>query len=190
VRLGLDYIYIIEIENGDRERELSFSNTGILLKDVVDDNEDDEVNYIDPKFLTEDLRQALLALFPNSQYVSLLEIDLDDNYIIVDIIDGTIHKEVTFDNAFNWISIKYETTLLVAKTVMNNVNDAIFTNLVNFGKENNIDFTDVKVQNNTEVEILQHFTNGYSFEVEYNNNGTEYELSIDSEGNILRKIDY
>lgn len=38
-RRDLDNIYIIEVESGENDRDLHYSPTGELLKDVVDDND-------------------------------------------------------------------------------------------------------------------------------------------------------
>ena len=63
-RLDMGLIYIIEIEKGKEERELSFSPDGVLLKDVLDTDDDDEIL---PVIVSDEIKKKIAELFPNSK---------------------------------------------------------------------------------------------------------------------------
>ena len=88
-RLNMGLIYVIEIEKGKVERELSFSPIGILLKDVIDDDSDD----ILPVIVPDQIRELIESLFPHNPDVEILEIeDEDDGMLEVDVCDGGLHR--------------------------------------------------------------------------------------------------
>lgn len=121
-RQGTETIYVIEVENGNNETDLYYSEEGILVKTVVDmDHDDDSSDYLPSTQLP-----AAIADFIKQRYgeVSIMEVDMEDDkgdpnfgFIEVDIIhDGKV-KEVLFDKKSVWVSTSWEvfTTSLPAE---------------------------------------------------------------------------
>ncbi len=182
-RLDMGLIYIIEIEKGKEERELSFSSDGVLLKDVLDTDDDDEIL---PVIVSDEIKKKIAELFPNSKSVVILEIDADDddNETEIDILDDGIHKEVKLDAKGNWISTEFETTLPEAMEIMNALNPAILAKLVAMAGQAGIDLTKPEIIRNTEVTVVDHVTKGMYFEVEIEIGDNDLEVIIDKDGNI------
>lgn len=182
-RLDMGLIYIIEIEKGKEERELSFSPDGTLLKDVLDTDDDDEIL---PVIVTDEIKKKIAELFPNSKSVVILEIDTDDddNETEIDILDDGIHKEVTLDAKGNWISTEFDTTLPEAMEIMNTLNPEILAKLVAMAGQAGIDLTNPEIIRNTEVTVVDHATKGMYFEVEIEIGDNDLEVIIDKDGNI------
>lgn len=182
-RLDMGLIYIIEIEKGKEERELSFSPDGVLLKDVLDTDDDDEIL---PVIVSDEIKKKIAELFPNSKSVVILEIDADDddNETEIDILDDGIHKEVKLDAKGNWISTEFETTLPEAMEIMNALNPAILAKLVAMAGQAGIDLTKPEIIRNTEVTVVDHVTKGMYFEVEIEIGDNDLEVIIDKDGNI------
>ncbi|WP_293670401.1 PepSY-like domain-containing protein [uncultured Parabacteroides sp.] len=182
-RLDMGLIYIIEIEKGKEERELSFSPDGVLLKDVLDTDDDDEIL---PVIVSDEIKKKIAELFPNSKSVVILEIDTDDddNETEIDILDDGIHKEVKLDAKGNWISTEFETTLPKAMEIMNTLNPAILAKLIAMAGQAGIDLTNPDIIRNTEVTVVDHATKGMYFEVEIEIGDNDLEVIIDKDGNI------
>ena len=182
-RLDMGLIYIIEIEKGKEERELSFSPDGVLLKDVLDTDDDDEIL---PVIVSDEIKKKIAELFPNSKSVVILEIDMDDddNETEIDILDDGIHKEVKLDAKGNWICTEFETTLPKAMEIMNALNPAILAKLVAMAGQAGIDLTNPEIIRNTEVTVVDHATKGMYFEVEIEIGDNDLEVIIDKDGNI------
>lgn len=182
-RLDMGLIYIIEIEKGKEERELSFSPDGVLLKNVLDTDDDDEIL---PVIVSDEIKKKIAELFPNSKSVVILEIDADDddNETEIDILDDGIHKEVKLDAKGNWISTEFETTLPEAMEIMNTLNPAILAKLVAMAGQAGIDLTKPEIIRNTEVTVVDHVTKGMYFEVEIEIGDKDLEVIIDKDGNI------
>ena len=182
-RLDMGLIYIIEIEKGKEERELSFSPDGVLLKNVLDTDDDDEIL---PVIVSDEIKKKIAELFPNSKSVVILEIDADDddNETEIDILDDGIHKEVKLDAKGNWISTEFETTLPEAMEIMNTLNPAILAKLVAMAGQAGIDLTKPEIIRNTEVTVVDHATKGMYFEVEIEIGDNDLEVIIDKDGNI------
>lgn len=182
-RLDMGLIYIIEIEKGKEERELSFSPDGVLLKNVLDTDDDDEIL---PVIVSDEIKKKIAELFPNSKSVVILEIDMDDddNETEIDILDDGIHKEVKLDAKGNWISTEFETTLPKAMEIMNALNPAILAKLVAMAGQAGIDLTKPEIIRNTEVTVVDHVTKGMYFEVEIEIGDKDLEVIIDKDGNI------
>ena len=182
-RLDMGLIYIIEIEKGKEERELSFSPDGVLLKNVLDTDDDDEIL---PVIVSDEIKKKIAELFPNSKSVVILEIDADDddNETEIDILDDGIHKEVKLDAKGNWISTEFETTLPKAMEIMNALNPAILAKLVARAGQAGIDLTKPEIIRNTEVTVVDHVTKGMYFEVEIEIGDKDLEVIIDKDGNI------
>lgn len=95
-------LYIIEVEKGKQEIDLHYTESGILVKEVPDNNPD--APYL-PSLIPDALKNQLAALYPDALF---LEYDVDKDEVEVDILDRNIHKEVVFTSAYDWLYTEWE----------------------------------------------------------------------------------
>lgn len=176
-RDGMGMIYVVELEKGKEQRELSFSVKGDLLKDCLDDDED-----VLPVVVPEEVHALLAKLFPESKDLSLLEVEVDDNEIELDILDNARHKEVKLSPSYEWISTEYEVSLDEAELMMK---PEVMNKLVDYATQAGVDLSDPNVLKELEIKAIDHALKGLSFDVEIEIAGKDIELNIDKDGNIL-----
>ena len=99
-----DKVVKIEIEKGDLERELYFATNGLLVKDVVS-SDDDEENLPCPQQLTDYINTH----YPNAIIVDF-EVEKKEGTYEVEILfaQTDIEKELTFNEKFEIISIEID----------------------------------------------------------------------------------
>lgn len=95
-------VYVIEVEQGETDVDLYYSETGVLIKEIKD--QDNEEGY-QPVTIPEEL-----VSFINTQYPGalILEFEREKNSVEIDILDGKIHKEVTFALTNEWLKTEWE----------------------------------------------------------------------------------
>lgn len=101
-RQGMETVYVIEVEKQNQEVDLHYSEEGILIKNVVD---------TDDEHLPSNQLTAAMETFINEKYAGarIMEVDVDDRGIVeVDIIHNRISKEVLFDKKGEWISTSWD----------------------------------------------------------------------------------
>lgn len=103
-RLNMETVYVIEVEKGNKEVDLYYSPTGVLVKTVVDtDNEpndsNDYINYI-PKQPTTGINKIIAQKYPKAKIV---EVDRENGKIEVEIVDGNVRRDVYFDQSEKWL---------------------------------------------------------------------------------------
>lgn len=165
-RQGFDPVYVIEVEaSGDREMDLFYSGDGILIKTIVDNDDDDYEDHL-PGPVTNDIKAFIEDNYPDARIV---EIEREDNSTIeVDIIHANISKEVVFDLNNNWLYTSWEVRISeLPQAVRNIVNDPAYTGY-------HIDDADF-------VETAD--SNYYLLELEKGN--SEIKVKVDEAGNIL-----
>lgn len=102
-RPAIETLYIIEVEKGEAEADLHYTQEGVLVK-IITDKDNNENEYL-PGTLPEAIQTFLTQKYPG--YV-LLDFDREAMGIEVDIMDGSIHKEVLFNSTSEWISTEWE----------------------------------------------------------------------------------
>lgn len=102
-RQGMETVYVIEVENGKQEIDLYYSENGVLIKEVVDkDDEDEYVPSIQPSTAIEEF---IRTHYPDARIV---DIEKEHGNIEVEVIDRNIKKEILFDAQEAWISTSWE----------------------------------------------------------------------------------
>ncbi len=187
-RPNMGLIYVIEIEKGDLERVISISEHGDILKDVLDDDDYEDVL---PVIVPDDILHALEILFPaDFQYLSVVEIDYDDNEITVDVMIGTKHKEIKFNLKYQWISTEYETGIKEFFEILGDNYRETKEELHDFFLRHQIDIEDIYFQKRIEVEIEDHYKFGKSISIKIRlRNNVELEIHIDKFGKITVEED-
>ena len=183
-RQGMGRIYVIEIENGDLEREISVSEMGDILKDVLDDDDDDDIL---PVIIPDEIYAALEKVFPKTHStLTILELEIDDDEIEIDVIEDGRHKEVELNALYELVSIEYEVSVEEASKLMK---EDVFLRLVEMAKQAGFDIFDEAIQKNIEIEVKQS-KEGFAFEIEIEVNGKdEFEIEIDENGNFIFEED-
>lgn len=181
-RLDMGLIYVIEIEKGETERELSFSPTGILLKDVLDDDLED----ILPVIIPEKIKELIATLFPDNLNIQFLEIETDDDdgSIEVDILDGGVHKEVTISKDGKWMNTSYDVDFATAMDMMDAINPEVLAKLMQMAAEAGFDLNNPAIQDQIEVTVVDDALKGLYFEIEIEVGEDDFEIVVDKDGNI------
>lgn len=105
-RPGMEPMYVIEAEQGDREAKLYYTSHGRLIKTLLehDDDTQDYNSYLLPNVDSMPLIYSYLdKYFPQAK---ILEIDQEDNYIEVEILFGFKHYELLFHPNGTWFNTK------------------------------------------------------------------------------------
>lgn len=95
-------IYILDVERGEQDINLHYSEYG----DLINEGQGGQTGRPTPPTQTYDnLLGFIENRYPDAR---ILEIDKDDQYIEVDILDGRTHKEVVFDREEQWFYTSWE----------------------------------------------------------------------------------
>lgn len=128
-RVEMAVVFIIEVEKGDQDVDLHYAEDGTLIKTVADDNSPNV-----PELVNEVILRVIAEKYPNAV---ILEVDVENNLIEVDILDGKLHKEVIFNQKNEWLSTSWEVLQSnVPAVVMNAFNSSEYKNY----KIDDIDF--------------------------------------------------
>lgn len=117
-REGWETTFVIEVEKQNQEVDLYYSTEGVLIKRIVDVDDDRDDQYLPEQNvqLTEGMRNFIDTEYPGAK---LVEVDREDDglhqgFTEVDIIhfdtelNRNVSKEVVFDRDGNWFSTSWE----------------------------------------------------------------------------------
>ena len=113
-RQGLETVYVIEVEKQNQEIDLYYSTEGILIKSIVDvDNDNDD--YLPTVQLTAKMKEFILNKYQGAQIVEV-DIEEDNNalrgFTEVDIIHDHISKEIMFNKNGDWYSTSWDVNVI------------------------------------------------------------------------------
>lgn len=110
-RKGLETVYVIEVERQNEERDLYYSEEGVLIKTIVDVDDDRDDQYL-PVQLTDAMKNILNEKYPGA---SILEVDIENDrndwdygFTEVDIFHEGKHKDVRFNQNGAWYSTSWD----------------------------------------------------------------------------------
>lgn len=111
-RESVETVYVIEVEKQNQELDLYYSEEGVLIKSVVDTDDDRDDQYLPDQNakLTVEMRNFLDTKYPGFK---LIEVDVEDEgkyvgYTEVDIIHERFGKEVLFNKSGEWALTSWE----------------------------------------------------------------------------------
>lgn len=117
-RKGFETVYVIEIERQNEERDLYYSEEGVLIKTIVDVDDDSDDQYLPEQNaqLTESMKTFINTKYPGYR---LVDVDIEDDganrgFTEVDIIhmdaelNRNVSKEVLFDKTGAWYSTSWD----------------------------------------------------------------------------------
>lgn len=177
-REGVAVMYIIEVEQGNEEVELYYSEDGTLIKlrtQVANTPVPPANSALHDHLLPTGLQAVYSYLKTHYPKATVLEIDDEDGRIEVDILDGNVHRELLFGRDGRWITTK-----------------------IDDGYSDAYDYTSTPASIRTLIEqyIAKHYAGAIltdfdhersHYEVEIRRNGVELDLIFDLEGRFLRE---
>lgn len=98
-------IYIIEVEQGENEAELYYTEDGILFKIVTDKDNINNNDDFQPNPQADEIKKRVIELYPNAV---ILEYDVEKTGIEIDILHNNIHKEVILSSTYEWIMTEWD----------------------------------------------------------------------------------
>lgn len=110
-RIGLETVYVIEVEKQNEERDLYYSEGGALIKTIVDVDDDRDDQYL-PVQLTDAMKNIINEKYPGA---SILEVDIENDrndwdygFTEVDILHEGKNKDVLFNQNGAWYSTSWD----------------------------------------------------------------------------------
>lgn len=104
-REGMETLYVIEVEQGNTDVDLYYSPSGILVKTVPDTGTDTDYDGYLPQPDVQDITALVMNMYPNAR---IIEIDREKGMAEVEILDGTVCREVYFDAKNEWVKTVWE----------------------------------------------------------------------------------
>ncbi len=150
-RPGMGEVFIIEVEGmesgAEVEIDLYYSPDGVLIKALYDTDEDDDYENMIPADLSEKITNFLKEKYPNA---SIIEVDFEDNFFEVEIIENKIVRDIIFDKDSNW---KATITEVEEEDLPQAVKDAIANSEYAEAEIDDIDFYETADKNYYVIEI-------------------------------------
>lgn len=108
-RQGAETVYVIEaegrIEGVETEIDLYYSPEGVLVRKIVDADDDYDYGDYIPSQLTGGIEAFIRANYPAAR---ILDVDSEDGATEVEMLDGDVCRELLFDRSGAWIHTKTE----------------------------------------------------------------------------------
>ena len=101
-RPDTETIYVLDIERGEAEMNLHYSEDGYLINERTDGSQD-EIHR--PSTTPNTIKELIQEMYPGA---TLFEIDKEYNGTEVDILHERIHKEVWLDTDNQWVLTRWE----------------------------------------------------------------------------------
>lgn len=174
-RNGNETLYIIEAKkkenNVETEVDLYFTEDGMLVKEIIDAEKDDDHSGLLPEKPADSIAQWLEKNFPGAR---VIDIENEDGGIEVEFIaDGKKH-EALFDRNYNWLYTKTD----LMRTHIDSIEPAVLQSLRGlsvYTSDNAID--DIERYNTLNAGIF------YKFELETRFDDVDVYIAVD--GNVL-----
>lgn len=164
-RKDSEVLYIIEVEQQNKEVDLYYSAEGILIKTVADSNDNDYENHI-PQVTPTDIEAFIKEKYPQSR---IIEIEYEKGLIEVDIIHDNKGKEVVFDTENQWLYTSWDVRVSTLPQAVANI-------------VNTSPYEGYRIDDAEFVETEQ--GNYYLLELEKGNN--EINIKVDENGTVLK----
>ena len=104
-RRDVETVYVIETEQGNSEVDLYYSPDGILVKTVLDAGGNDGYEDFIPSQPSSSVDAYVKEYYPSAR---ILDIDREKGVTEVEILDGTVCRELLFDDGGAWMQTKTE----------------------------------------------------------------------------------
>lgn len=153
-------VYVIEVEQGELEFDLYYTEDGVLLKAVPDDDNDNFQPTVVPQTITD----AINEMYPGA---TILEFDSEKTGFEVDILHNNIYKDVYFNTGNEWLYTKWDIKEVNLPAIIMNAYKAS-------------EYKDYRID---DIDVIENPT-GISYVLELEKGNDEVKMTISSEGKI------
>lgn len=153
-------VYVIEVEQGEQEFDLYYTEDGILLKAVPDDDNDNFQPTVVPQAITD----AINEMYPGA---TILEFDSEKTGFEVDILHNNIYKDVYFNTGNEWLYTEWDIKEVNLPDIIMNAYKAS-------------DYKDYRID---DIDVIENPA-GISYVLELEKGNDEVKMTISSEGKI------
>lgn len=153
-------VYVIEVEQGEQEFDLYYTEDGILLKAVPDDDNDNFQPTVVPQAITD----AINEMYPGA---TVLEFDSEKTGFEVDILHNNIYKDVYFNTGNEWLYTEWDIKEVNLPAIIMNAYKAS-------------DYKDYRID---DIDVIENPA-GISYVLELEKGNDEVKMTISSEGKI------
>lgn len=153
-------VYVIEVEQGELEFDLYYTEDGVLLKAVPDDDNDNFQPTVIPQAITD----AINEMYPGA---TILEFDSEKTGFEVDILHNNIYKDVYFNTGNEWLYTEWDIKEVNLPAIIMNAYKAS-------------EYKDYRID---DIDVIENPT-GISYVLELEKGNDEVKMTISSEGKI------
>lgn len=153
-------VYVIEVEQGEQEFDLYYTEDGILLKAVPDDDNDNFQPTVVPQAITDVINE----MYPGA---TVLEFDSEKTGFEVDILHNNIYKDVYFNTGNEWLYTEWDIKEVNLPAIIMNAYKAS-------------DYKDYRID---DIDVIENPA-GISYVLELEKGNDEVKMTISSEGKI------
>ncbi len=153
-------VYVIEVEQGELEFDLYYTEDGVLLKAVPDDDNDNFQPTVVPQAITD----AINEMYPGA---TILEFDSEKTGFEVDILHKNIYKDVYFNTGNEWLYTEWDIKEVNLPAIIMNAYKAS-------------EYKDYRID---DIDVIENPT-GTSYVLELEKGNDEVKMTISSEGKI------
>lgn len=153
-------VYVIEVEQGEQEFDLYYTEDGILLKAVPDDDNDNFQPTVVPQAITD----AINEMYPGA---TVLEFDSEKTGFEVDILHNNIYKDVYFNTGNEWLYTEWDIKEVNLPAIIMDAYKAS-------------DYKDYRID---DIDVIENPT-GISYVLELEKGNDEVKMTISAEGKI------
>ena len=153
-------VYVIEVEQGEQEFDLYYTEDGILLKAVPDDDNDNFQPTVVPQAITD----AINEMYPGA---TVLEFDSEKTGFEVDILHNNIYKDVYFNTGNEWLYTEWDIKEVNLPAIIMNAYKAS-------------DYKDYRID---DIDVIENPA-GTSYVLELEKGNDEVKMTISAEGKI------
>lgn len=153
-------VYVIEVEQGEQEFDLYYTEDGILLKAIPDDDNDNFQPTVVPQAITD----AINEMYPGA---TVLEFDSEKTGFEVDILHNNIYKDVYFNTGNEWLYTEWDIKEVNLPAIIMNAYKAS-------------DYKDYRID---DIDVIENPA-GTSYVLELEKGNDEVKMTISAEGKI------
>lgn len=155
-------VYVIEVEQGEQEFDLYYTEDGILLKAIPDDDNDN--SNFQPVVIPQAITDAINKMYPGA---TVLEFDSEKTGFEVDILHNNIYKDVYFNTGNEWLYTEWDIKEASVPTIVMNAYKAS-------------EYKDYRID---DIDVIENPT-GVFYVLELEKGNDEVKMTISAEGNI------
>lgn len=110
-REGMETLYVLEVEQGNTEVELVYTSSGVLVNTMTETegtgSSGNNESYLPStsSSSTQTISSVVAEKYPNA---TIIEIDYEQGYIEVEILDGNVCRDVYYSTSYEWLKTTWD----------------------------------------------------------------------------------